>query len=316
MRFPAFTPITELTARAGDWPEPIAFVDLSLNCGQTSYVALPPCPVIGVGNADHPLAPRLDAIIEPPFDAGTLMASAEHHPLAAAVVAQLLRLLPDLSLEQGLTAESLAYATLQGSDAHRAWVAAKPSQEARPAGRVRLARVENDLIVTLDRPEAGNAIDRFMRDGLHEALALANLDETIARIVLRAEGKTFSLGADLAEFGTTRDPAVAHMIRYRTLPARQAVGCADRMEAHIDGACIGAGLELAAFARTIRATSRSWFQLPELAMGILPGAGGCISLTRRIGRQRTLLMILSGRRISARTALEWGLIDTLIDKAA
>ena len=48
-------------------------------------------------------------------------------------------------------------------------------------------------------------------------------------------------------------------------------------------------------------------------MGIIPGAGGCVSLSRRIGRQRAALMILSGKRINARTALGWGLVDSLID---
>jgi enoyl-CoA hydratase/carnithine racemase len=103
------------------------------------------------------------------------------------------------------------------------------------------------------------------------------------------------------------------MIRCRTLPAREAARCADRFAVEIDGACVGAGLELAAFAGRVTATRRSWFQLPELAMGIIPGAGGCVSLTRRIGRQRTALMVLSGRRIGARRALEWGLIDALVD---
>ncbi|MGE4306474.1 MAG: enoyl-CoA hydratase/isomerase family protein, partial [Novosphingobium sp.] len=65
----------------------------------------------------------------------------------------------------------------------------------------------------------------------------------------------------------------------------------------------------------VRASRRSWFQLPELAMGILPGAGGCVSLTHRIGRQRALLLILSGKRIGARQALDWGLIDALMDEA-
>jgi enoyl-CoA hydratase/carnithine racemase len=50
-------------------------------------------------------------------------------------------------------------------------------------------------------------------------------------------------------------------------------------------------------------------------MGLLPGAGGCVSLTRRIGRQRTVLLILSGKRIGARKALEWGLIDAIVDDA-
>jgi enoyl-CoA hydratase len=172
------------------------------------------------------------------------------------------------------------------------------------------------LEVVLDRPEADNAIDRAMRDALYEALQMALLDPSIERVVLRGEGKAFSLGADLAEFGTTTDPATAHAIRAVTLPARMAARIVDRIEARVQGACVGSGLELAAFAGRIVAGPQAWFQLPELEMGILPGAGGCVSLTRRIGRQRTALMILSGKRLSARTALGWGLIDEIVDDLA
>lgn len=243
-----------------------------------------------------------------------LLDAVKEQPLAAAILVQLLRVLPSLSLADGLTAESLAYAALQGSTAHSDWIARRPQPLAGSApGTVSLSREDDDLLATLDRPDAGNAIDRPMRDALHEAFALVNIDDSIARITLRGRGKAFSLGADLGEFGTTTDPATAHMIRRQTLPAREAIRCADRFFVEIDGACIGAGLELAAFASRITATRSSWFQLPELAMGIIPGAGGCVSLTRRIGRQRTALMVLSGRRIGARQALDWGLIDALVD---
>jgi enoyl-CoA hydratase/carnithine racemase len=73
---------------------------------------------------------------------------------------------------------------------------------------------------------------------------------------------------------------------------------------------------MAAWAKRFTAAPGAWFQLPELAMGVLPGAGGCVSLTRRIGRQRTALLILSGKRITARTALGWGLIDAIVDEPA
>jgi enoyl-CoA hydratase/carnithine racemase len=89
---------------------------------------------------------------------------------------------------------------------------------------------------------------------------------------------------------------------------------ADRAEifhVHVQGACVGAGLEMAAFAARLIATPEAWFQLPELAMGLIPGAGGCVSVPRRIGRQRAALMFLSGRRINAATALRWGLIDAI-----
>lgn len=290
------------------------FVDLQAAPGSGVLDAFPACPVIGIGSSAHPLAPDLDAVVGSPQAALPLLKAATAQPRAAAVLTQLLRLLPSLDLRHGLVAESLAYAVLQASEAHRDWIAARPVAPVREPGRVRLDRdAKNVLTVRLDRPWAGNAIDRPMRDALHEAFALANADPTIARVVLEANGKTFSLGAELAEFGTTTDPSEAHRIRGLTLPAGEAWHCADRLEARIDGACVGAGLELAAFAHRVTATRRSWFQLPELAMGVLPGAGGCVSVSRRIGRQRTLLMVLSGRRVSAAQALEWGLVDTLVD---
>ncbi|MDE8653468.1 enoyl-CoA hydratase/isomerase family protein [Novosphingobium album (ex Liu et al. 2023)] len=295
---------------------PLAFVDLDA-CGEEPFaIALPPCPVIGFGVAAGWLAGQLDAVIAPPVTPAAIAAQVMARPLAAASVVQLLRLLPGLDGEQGLVAESMAYAMLQASGEHSAWQAARPSGMApAAAGTVRVERRDDRLTITLDRPDAGNAIDRAMRDALHEALALAAADPDLTRISLRAAGKAFSLGADLAEFGTTADPATAHAIRARTLPARMALRCADRLDAHVRGACIGAGLELAAFAARLTAAPGAWFQLPELAMGILPGAGGCVSLTRRVGRQRAALLILSGKRLSARQALDWGLIDAIVDEA-
>jgi enoyl-CoA hydratase/carnithine racemase len=79
----------------------------------------------------------------------------------------------------------------------------------------------------------------------------------------------------------------------------------------VHGACIGAGVELPAFAHRVTAAANSHFQLPELKMGLLPGAGGCVSLSRRIGRHRTALLCLTGRRINAATALAWGLVDDI-----
>jgi hypothetical protein len=267
--------------------------------------------VIGLGDPAHPLAAALDAVVEPPVSAELLARQVLATPRAAAVIVQLLRLLPVLSVEQGLTAESLAYAVLQGSAEHLAWRAASGAGGKRTSGRLAVVRDGARLALTLDHSESGNAIDRAMRDALYEAFSLAALDTDIAVIELRANGKAFSLGAELSEFGTTTDPATAHAIRASTLPAHPASRCVDRLEVHIQGACIGAGLELAAWAHRIAASREAWFQLPELAMGILPGAGGCVSLSRRIGRQRTALMILSGKRISAVQALGWGLIDEI-----
>lgn len=294
------------------WDGPLAVVDLDGGDWPEEPV-LPACPLIGLGRRDHPATRHCDAVIEPPIGLGALERQVCAHPEAAAVAVQLLRMVPQLSDLAALDAESLAYATLQGSADHRRWLAARPAAAPQPEGRIAMNRDDDLLEIILDRPLAGNAIDREMRDGLGVALSLAVLDRTIGRVVLRGAGRCFSLGADLAEFGTTTDPATAHAIRARTLPSRMAVGCADRLEARLHGACVGAGLELAAWAHRVVARSDAWFHLPELAMGIIPGAGGCVSISRRIGRQRTALMLLSGRRISALTALAWGLVDAIVD---
>lgn len=295
---------------------PIAFVDLIGAKPISEGLRLPSCPVIGLGALDHPLAANLDAVIEPPVDAAGLARQVLRHPKAAAVTVQLLRILPSLDEQAGLTAESMAYGLLQGSDEHRAWIArrAQAASGSQPQGAVAVSRLGGTLAVALVRPRNGNAIDRAMRDQLYEAFALAALDPEIELVRLRGEGRTFSLGAELGEFGTTTDPATAHAIRALSLPARMLARIADKFEVHVEGACIGAGLEMAAWGRRVTASPNAWFQLPELAMGVLPGAGGCVALTRRIGRQRTALMVLSGKRFSARQALDWGLVDAIVDE--
>jgi enoyl-CoA hydratase/carnithine racemase len=295
----------------------LAFVDLARTSAWPDRLALPACPVIGLGDVAHPLAGKLDTVIEAPIGVEAVARQVLAQPQAAAVVGQLLRLLPSLPAEEGLTAESLAYGLLQGSAAHREWIAGQVRQPIESAPReVRIDRTGDHLTVTLDDPASGNAIDRAMRDALYAAFGLAALDPEIARVSLRGAGRTFSLGAELAEFGTTTDPATAHAIRRQTLPARMIAPVADRLDVHVQGGCVGAGLEIAAWADRFTATPDAWFQLPELAMGVLPGAGGCVSLTRRIGRQRTALLILSGKRISARIALGWGLVDAILDEPA
>jgi enoyl-CoA hydratase/carnithine racemase len=96
-------------------------------------------------------------------------------------------------------------------------------------------------------------------------------------------------------------------------PARYLALHGDRYHFHLHRACVGAGIELPAFAGRVTAARNTFFQLPELGMGLIPGAGGCVSLSRRIGRQRTAYMAVLGKRISAPRALEWGLIDAIVD---
>ncbi len=308
-------PANRLWNGEGHFDVPCLFIDLNDSDIPARGIVLPPCPVIAIGRGTGALADAVDVIVPDAATASAMFANIAANPRTAAVIAELLRLLPGLPVEQGLIAESLAYGLLQGSDEHAAWLSARPAEAAQDAGCIDTSRQGDRLEIVLNRPWADNAIDRAMRDGLAEAFHLAALDETITEISLRGAGRSFSLGADLAEFGTTRNPAEAHRIRRHTFPAIWAARCAGRLEVHVHGACVGAGFEIAAFATRFTASRRAWFQLPELAMGLLPGAGGCVSLTRRIGRQRTAELIFSGKRLSARKALEWGLIDALLDDA-
>lgn len=299
------------------WTEPLAIIDLDKAGDEASGIAMPECPVLGVGDIANPLAKMLDAVIETPFTIEAIAGQVLEKPLTAAAIVGLLRIIGHIPLDHALWTESVTFAMLQGSGEHREWMQSQDKLTVPAlAGHVILERNDSQLIVTLDRAAAGNAIDRPMRDALGEAFTLAGLDTEIEQVLLRANGKPFSLGAELGEFGTTIDPATAHVIRRQTLPARAIAACADKLDVHIDGACVGAGLEMAAFAKRVTATRRAWFQLPELAMGILPGAGGCVSLTRRLGRQRAALLILSGKRLGARAALDLGLVDAIVDEPA
>ena len=294
--------------------QPLGFVDLNTCPGEWSPRTLPPFPVIGIGNPAHPLAQTLDAIVEEPVSINALIRQVTRAPHAAAVAIQLLRALDGMEYEPALSLESCGYGLLQGSAEHTAWLGSRADiTTPLPDGKLIVERHDPILRITIDRPQARNAINRALRDQLSEAFFLAHIDPDIHSIKLRATGPVFSIGGDLEEFGTTRDPATAHLIRGRSLPARMIAQCTEILDVHVQGACIGAGLEMAAFAGRLTATQDAWFQLPELSMGLIPGAGGCVSLPGRIGRQRTALMILSGRRINAETALRWGLIDAIHD---
>ena len=87
----------------------------------------------------------------------------------------------------------------------------------------------------------------------------------------------------------------------------------EKITAVVHGACVGAGIELPAFAGRITARSDAFFQLPEVRFGLIPGAGGTASILNRVGRSRFNYMALTSERIDAVTALKWRLIDKIYD---
>ena len=117
-----------------------------------------------------------------------------------------------------------------------------------------------------------------LRDALTEALTVAASDPSIAAVRLTGAGRSFSSGGDLDEFGSFPDPATAHVTRLTRSPARLAHLLGDRLEVHLHGACMGAGIELPAFARHVVAAQDVAIALPEVGLGLIPGAGGTVSL--------------------------------------
>ncbi|MCU1456398.1 MAG: putative Enoyl-CoA hydratase [Actinomycetia bacterium] len=233
-------------------------------------------------------------------------------PSASVVLAQLLRLGKDLDPHAGLTAESLAYATLQSGPEFAAWLRARGDVSAPgPGDPVTLVRDGDVLRVVLDRPERHNAYDIRTRDGVVAAFELVAADPSIRRVELRGNGPTFSSGGDLSEFGTVADPVLGHLVRSSRFAAAAMLDCAVPIDAYVHGRCLGAGVELMAFADRVVAWPDSTFELPEVAMGLVPGAGGTVSVVRRIGRHRTAYLALTGERLDARRALAWGLVDEI-----
>lgn len=272
-----------------------------------------PCPCIGITRNTSPLSAACDVVVETEAAAALLQGNIQRNPIAATVLVQLLRLTETLSVSDALNAESLAYATLQAGPEFRRWLdhhqpgATAIQIDDGPA--VLLQREGDALSLELNRPSNHNAMSMEMRDALVECLQLVLADQSIRSLRISGRGNCFSTGGDLGEFGTAPDPAVAHIVRSLSVPGRLLADCTDRVEARLHGACIGSGIEFPAFAGRVTAAADTHFQLPELRFGLIPGAGGCVSVARRIGRQRTAWLALSGKRINARVALAWGLVD-------
>jgi hypothetical protein len=232
-------------------------------------------------------------------------------PTAAAAAAQVLRTTLRLPLGEALVLESLAYSMLLASEGFGAWRAANPPRDRLDDGAPRVL-VELDgavLHIRLNRPSARNAFDARMRDALTEALEFALIHPDKPAVVLSGLGPVFSAGGDLDEFGRAADPGRAHLIRTLRSPARLIAALGDRVTARLHGACIGAGIEAPAAAGRVTAAAGTVFRLPEVSMGLIPGAGGTATIARRIGRRRAAYMALSGVDIDLETALAWGLVD-------
>lgn len=260
----------------------------------------PPAPWVGID------ARRFEAQLE------TVRRAVAQAPVAAAILVRLLHRSEALSFDDALHGESLAYSTLLGGGEFARWLAGrKPMPGAGPAPRVKYERYGDAVRLTLRDAASRNAMTAGMRDALCEALTNVLDDPSLPRVTLTGEGKCFSTGGHLPEFGTQRDLALAHAVRMARSPARLLHCLGPRAEVALHGACIGSGIEIAAAAARRVGAADTFIQLPELRMGLIPGAGGTVTLPRAIGRHRTAWLALGGFRLGARQALAWGLLDEI-----
>ena len=273
-----------------------------------------PCPVIGIGQGA--LEQACDVVLENKEDLTQIASNISKAPMTSMVLVQLLRMSEKLSQKDALTAESFAYATVQTGPEFKAWLenydAANKSLPANPSP-VTVSVSQGTLSIVMNAEDSQNQIDVTMRDALCEALTMSQLDPDIKKISLTGRGRIFSTGGAVGEFGSVPDPATAHWIRTQRLPAWHLARLDCPLNIHVNGAAIGAGTEIAGFGTHVTSSPKAWFQLPELKYGLIPGAGGTVSLPRRMGRQRTAYLALSMKRVSAQTALDWGLIDDIVE---
>jgi Enoyl-CoA hydratase/isomerase len=285
----------------GDAPQEnrssLPFVVVGVRHGEVANRWLDLCDVV-VDEGD----PALDRIA----------ANVTEHPITAATLALLLRGQDRLSVGQGLVAESAAYSVLQSGPEFAAWRGARQARAEKETGpRVRVEHEGGVLSITLTRSDRLNALDARMRDELVEALTLAAAMSDVTRVELRGEGKAFCAGGDLDEFGRRSDPATAHVVRLERSIGRTISRLEKATATYLHGACVGSGIELAAFTDWVVAAADTQIALPEIELGLVPGAGGTVSVTRRIGRLRTAWLAFSGCTIGAETAHAWGLVDDI-----
>ncbi len=168
------------------------------------------------------------------------------------------------------------------------------------------------LQLTLNRPEALNALNAELMEKLNQTFLMARDDKKVRALLLTGEGKAFCAGADinqLAKLDGQRGLAFAQWGQkvFRTL---EQIG--KPSIAAINGFALGGGCELAMAATMRIAASTAVFGQPEVKLGVIPGFGGTQRLSRLVGKGRALDLCLTGRTIKAEEALAWGLVSEIV----
>ena len=164
-------------------------------------------------------------------------------------------------------------------------------------------------LITLDRPQAMNALNNQLMRELMEALEVFDGEESIGAMLITGNEKAFAAGADIKEMADKSNTEmmdtdhVAVFRRIRTI--RKPVIAA------VSGWALGGGFEIALSCDMIVASESAKFSLPEVTIGVIPGAGGTQRLTRAVGKTIAMEMILNNRTLTAQEALQFGIVNRL-----
>lgn len=167
-------------------------------------------------------------------------------------------------------------------------------------------------LITLDRPEALNALNNQLVDELVNAVAAYDADEAIGCIVVTGSEKAFAAGADIKEMQPK-----SYMDVYKEdlfAKAGQIAECRTPTIAAVSGYALGGGCELAMMCDFILAGDNARFGQPEINLGVIPGIGGTQRLTRFVGKSKAMEMCLTGRMMEADEAERAGLVSRVVPK--
>ncbi|KAL7804792.1 ClpP/crotonase-like domain-containing protein [Trichoderma aethiopicum] len=169
--------------------------------------------------------------------------------------------------------------------------------------------------ITLDRPDKLNCIDKTTSQQIADIWQKLDEDENLWVGIITGNGRAFCTGADLQEWNEMNKNGV-----FNDMTAPGLAGLPRRrgkkpIIAAVNGICMGGGFEMMANCDLVIASSSAIFSLSEVKRGIVPVAGCLPRLTRTIGLQRTMDLVLTGRNVPAKTLHEWGLVSQLVDPA-
>jgi len=180
-----------------------------------------------------------------------------------------------------------------------------------------LVRVERDgrvAVVLLNRPRQLNALSGGLMSALVAALTELDEDREIRAVVLGGNERAFAAGADITELAAGTPISLYENRRIDAWDAIRTVRTP--IVAAVSGFCLGGGCELAMLCDLIVAAESAQFGQPEINLGVLPGAGGTQRVTRAVGKAVAMDMILTGRMLSAREALSFGLVARVVAQEA